>query len=95
MKVKTGIYVDEALRYRWERAFGGYASLSWLLETAIEGVLEGAERDESFTETVKAKIRDHVANINRAKSTQAKSNVTTAPSAPVPAPVLDDHRQAD
>jgi hypothetical protein len=95
MRVAAKIYLDETLRYRWEKAFGGYASLSWLMETAIEGMLEGAERDESFAETVKARIRDHVANINRAKSTQAKSNVTTAPSAPSPAPILDDHRKTD
>lgn len=87
MKVKTGIYLDEALRYRWEKAFGGYASLSWLLETAIEGVLEGADRDESFTETVKAKIRDHVAKINQTRS--IKANVNAAPNTPA---VLHDHR---
>ena len=78
MKVKTGIYLDEALRFRWEKHFGGYASLSWLLETAIEGVLEGAERDPSFTETVKAKIRDHVARVANTRS--HKPNVLHTPS---------------
>lgn len=77
MKVKTSIYVDEGLRYSWEKHFGGYASLSWLLETAISGVMEGAERDPSFSEVVKAKIRDHVL-----KTRASKPNVNAAPSAP-------------
>lgn len=78
MKVRTTIYLDESKRFRWEKHFGGYASLSWLLETAIEGVLEGAERDPTFEETVKAKIRDHVARV--ANTRTHKPNVNAAPS---------------
>lgn len=60
-RVKVATYVDEALRYKWEKAFGRYASISWLLETAMQGMLDAAESNPSLKDQVEQAILAHVA----------------------------------
>jgi hypothetical protein len=60
IKVKTSTLIDEGIRYRWEKQFGRYASLSWLLETAMEGLLEAAKTTPSLEEQVKQAVLAHL-----------------------------------
>jgi hypothetical protein len=60
VRVKVATYVDEGLRYKWEKAFGRYASISWLLETAMQGMLDAAEHTPSLKEQVEQAILAHV-----------------------------------
>lgn len=56
-------YVAEDLREAWELRFGDYASLSWVLETAMRSTLELTAGDPTFAELVKQSIKDHVTRI--------------------------------
>lgn len=56
---KVRASVDSDLRARWESRFG-YASLSWLMETAMRTVLDDTEAAPSLEDNVKAAIRDHI-----------------------------------
>lgn len=56
-------YVDQDLREAWELRFGDYASLSWVLETAMRSTLELTAGNPTFAELVKQSIKAHVTHI--------------------------------
>jgi hypothetical protein len=59
-RVKSRVYVDSELMARWQDRHGGYASLSWLLETAMRQVLTITESEPSLGEVVEAGIKAHI-----------------------------------
>lgn len=59
-RVQVRTYVDSTLRDEWERQFGDYASLSWLMETSMSEVLKITHDTPSLAEVVKAQIKTHV-----------------------------------
>lgn len=65
--------VDPDIYQAWQLRFGGYASISWLVETGMRAMLEGAATNPDFAELVKQSMRDFVHNaqsIKRSKHVQ-------------------------
>lgn len=66
-RVKVCTFVDSDLRDQFERHFGGYGSLSYVLETAMSEVLSMVAHDPPFDELIRQGIRTHVLR-NKLKS---------------------------
>lgn len=52
-------YIDVDLRQEWESRFK-YASLSWLMETAMRETLDLVKEDPTLEEQIKAAIHAHI-----------------------------------
>lgn len=77
VRVKVCVMVDEATRFRYERRFGNYASLSWLLETAMTGMLSIEGPD--VAEQVKSAISAHISRYNYNTRAESTSDLSTTP----------------
>lgn len=76
VRVKVGVMVDEAIRFRYEQRYGRYASLSWLLETAMNGML--ALEGPDLAEQVKSAISAHIAKYNYNYLTEPTNDISPA-----------------
>lgn len=69
------VWIDPGIKEEWDKRHGDYASLSWLMETAMRAVLDETKDDPTLTESVKAGIRKKLAELYPPK--QAELNATT------------------
>lgn len=61
-RIPVRISVDEALWAQYEKRYGGYASMSWLLETAMTTVLDSETPD--IENIVRESIHAHILKHN-------------------------------
>jgi hypothetical protein len=64
-RTKVICHVDEATRWEWEKRFGGYASVGWLLETAMRSTLDDTKDQPTLEEAVRRSIRAHITKYHR------------------------------
>lgn len=77
-RTEVRTYVDRDLRQRWERKFGKYATLSWLVSTAMEEVLNATEKDPSLDEVVRSCVRQHIKK-HQYQPNPPRANVNSTP----------------
>ncbi len=59
-RTKVCTYIDEGVRWDFEKRFGGYASIAWLMETAMRGLLEDTKGDPTLEDLVRTSIHAHI-----------------------------------
>lgn len=75
-KTLVRVYIDPNLRDRFAEQFPGHGSLSWVLETAIQELLQLTDGSPPLADTLRAAIRHAVLQSRKARATTNDSATT-------------------